>query len=217
MDISTYKEKVKFSVLRAGNRFYNKNYSGQIVVGSIGRSGSSMLNNSIAESIKTANGLPDIRFCKRYHWNGFNEIRLEKGTVVKTHSNANVLNGVSYNIFVYSDYTSIVNSLYRQKEIEGNDWLLRHFDHLGINLSPEHLDCLLEQDLIGYRRQMNSWKESSQRTSNTIMVRLDDLWKNRWLIEDLIQLKIKLPERRETGKNKIVSSFMSRLDKEFGF
>ena len=186
-----------------------------IVVASSGRSGSSLLTNSICESIvrKKVWFAPGFvkrwliarssRFVDRLDSRGF-----ESYPVVKTHDLLGHTNRRAKYIFAYGDPLEAALSVLEMGKEAGRKWIDQHIYNLhGQGTSFE----ILEKDVLNYEGQLKSWGFAE----GVFVVHYDEIWDKVAELEAFLGFPVRLPERRnrseKTRKHWYNSELFQRL------
>lgn len=168
-----------------------------VVIASTGRSGSTMLTNSIATSLVESKYslLPSflkslITSLSKTYFD-----RLEDATwlnitpVIKTHDLfRSDLNFKYKYIFVFGDPLESALSAKRQGELHGSVWLDEHIFHLCGKGSTEKV---LVNDVLNYEGQLCSWAKSS-----AFFVHYSEIWERRDELSEYLGFKLILPSQR---------------------
>ena len=188
----------------AGNHFLSRMLFGRtacpIIIASNGRSGSTMLCNSVARSLvhrrfgkllasqfETFLCEVAIEFAPRLQ-----QISTLASPILKTHDRPEDPSEISGKvIFIFGDPLEAALSARLKTEREGCEWLQEHLYHLR---SKGDLSNLLETDLLNYREQCHAW--SSAPRDSVMLVPYDDLWARQSEISQFLGLPVDLPKRR---------------------
>jgi len=177
-----------------------------IVIASTGRSGSTLLYESIIESyivyrypfLSKVNILKNI-FKKAA--GGFldrlADIRNMPQPVLKTHSLYDSLYAKTAKyIFVYGDPLDSARSVVRVVKEKGTIWLDEHLYHLE---SCGYLDDIYENDILNYENQIMSWDAKS--SINILSIPYESIWDKSRVISDFIGFDLFLPAKKSRKAN----------------
>lgn len=182
-----------------------------ILVASMGRSGSTLLFNSIIDAcIRTNYKLIPYNLAYKivHSSHGFDlkNTRFHNGMVYKTHGFPSQISH-DYNnlnvIFIYGSCFEAVRSVLSCQKQYGDKWINNHLKHLS---SPEDFNSILEKDVLQIEKQIKEW--SNQSRFRTLYVRFDEIWNFKGEISDFLELNIKLPKQRSRSDK----SFLSQYD-----
>lgn len=162
-----------------------------ILVASLGRSGSTMICESIIRGKCEAIGLT------YREWMLFEpawipgEVTFRPGGVYKTHFYKRGIPENTKIVFVYDDAYQIVGSLLTKLWKGEQDWLMVHGRHLtGRAVSVEKM---IAEDVFKLRDNFLSW--TSKEYPNVFYVHYDDIWSRKVEIENFLDIKLSMPKR----------------------
>ena len=172
----------------------------KIIIASSGRSGSTMLYYSLADSL----------ILKKLHLNSNNIVahyikRLCTGFVkrIKTLPNEPYLVCKTHDIydnppksnykyiFIYGDPLDSAMSVEKEVNKKGLGWFLKHQKYLR---AFGNYDDLYRKDIHNYKGQIENWL--NQRKKNIFCVDYDDLWSEVDLLSKFVGFEVRLPPRR---------------------
>ena len=172
-----------------------------IVIGSTGRSGSTMLSNAISESLvyhrfKVRPSLLIGRVlsrCARTYIDRVSDVASSRIPVNKTHGllPATTPANVKF-IFIYGDPLESALSAQTMMDLHGRIWIERHLYHL--ESLGSYID-LFEQDILNYEKLIQSWIKDP--TDSVFYVRYEQAWDKLEDINSFLGFEVFLPERKE--------------------
>ena len=167
-----------------------------IIVASMGRSGSTLLYQSISEALANENFpfLPTLigaRLSSGGMWDPSK--KLFNGMVHKTHLHADEIatNSGAKVIFLFSTPSEVVLSVIRNKKRKGGRWIKKHFMHLKAN---GRLEEITSKDVLRIEEQIDGWIKKSG--TERLILRYEKIWNLQSEIEKFINLKINLPIKK---------------------
>ena len=167
----------------------------KIVVASVGRSGSSVLTDQIANAY-FSKYLPKFLWplrkllipCICEYCDYLNEITIFSGPIIKTHDQysapLNVAVPVKF-IFIYCDPLESALSVSRQRYLKSDEWVASHIEHLRGEGSPEDI---FYRDALNFKNQIVSWFKSP-----ALKIKYPDFWDDQDSISRFLELDINLP------------------------
>lgn len=191
----------------------------KIVIASSGRSGSTMLFNSIADSLikQRFNIMPNGIIWKivKRQCSGFvdriDNLSSSSYTVCKTHDlfENPQISSTKY-IFIYGDPLESAMSVEQVVENYGEGWFRQHQYHL----KAKGFYCdLYEKDVLNYEGQLISWLSQSE--ENVLCIDYLDLWEKVHVLSHFLGFEInlppKLPRNPKTSNSKINYALFARL------
>jgi len=176
-----------------------------IIINSYGRSGSTVLTNSIVNSTISAKGslMKSLAFRSIYRtaWSLDEEI-FKNGAVYKTHDFPPQIGFRSEIkvIYIYANPMNVVLSLRKLYRDRGDIWMREHFNHL--NASYNDFSEIYENDILGLENHLNVWRK--EKNISVAFIKYEKLWERKVDLENFIGFKIQLPakRKRETNPNK---------------
>lgn len=172
-----------------------------IVVASTGRSGSTLVFDTIAESFIRAYfpRMREIPFVgnRLASWSKCFIDRLSNmddspAPIKKTHAlYSDEYRDKAMYLFVYGPPLESAISVKSMTEKNGERWFQNHLYHLE---SKGTLDQLFTEDILRYEDQMRSWGNSSNR--NVLCIHYSELWEREAELSEFLGFKITLPEKR---------------------
>jgi len=174
-----------------------------IIINSYGRSGSTMLTNSIIESTvkKKNNILRRVlqKSIRRQIWNLDNE-KIKKGFVYKTHDYPpkNHLNTDVRLIYIYADPVDVILSLLRLYKVKGEAWMREHYEHL----KAPYMDFnnIIYEDQLRLEKHFDSWLQ--EKRFPVAFIRYEELWNHQKEISEFLEVPIQLPSYIERNSKK---------------
>lgn len=169
-----------------------------IVINSYGRSGSTMLAESIATSAVPGQSNYFNRFRRKilYYtaWN-LNSDCNTPNLIYKSHDYPPQVDTTSKKyIYIFSDPTEVVLSLLRVFEEKGEIWMRQHFE----NLKSKYVDnflSIINHDTLNLERHFDCWL--SEKRLRVAFVRYEKLWENEKKLSEFIGFSLKLPQYKE--------------------
>lgn len=175
-----------------------------IVVSSMGRSGSTLCTNAIADAVaKRSFGARGRWLRKATRVDAWNlaEDRLAPNKVHKTHALPTELpddfNGRV--VFVFGLASDAALSVVSCKHRYGDDWISKHFRHLRAVGSFEELG---QRDVLRFEEQIDGW--TTLTGQDVLALRYDSLWDNVDVLSEFLGFEVKLPEQRPRTLNNYV-------------
>lgn len=167
-----------------------------ILVGSIGRSGSTLLCTAMRAGLaekrfgRLARKLPAL--VKDEAWR-LDTTELRNGIVYKTHDRGEFLPARQdlRSVYVYGSASDLILSVFACQKRLGDDWIAAHFDHLRVACELSELPT---QDGLRIREHIAGWMET--RATPCFVVKYEHIWEMRQQLEDFIGFRVHLPERR---------------------
>ena len=196
----------------------NQLLSSKIVIASTGRSGSTLLFNSIRYSyvqsflipsfnsklihnlkVQTANFLSD-------YLNKISDLSRSSSPILKTHSlpSGTARNRQNKIIFVFGCPKQSAYSAYKMACLRTHRWLDQHIYHLGGYGSA---GSLFTHDVLNYEFQLQQWKSYKK---YCLFIHYEDLWVDIEKISDFVGFPVSLPPRR--ARDPIPSDILQKLD-----
>jgi hypothetical protein len=166
-----------------------------VFVSSCGRSGSTMLTQSICRSATNTRFISS-RFLKTNMWTI--KGRRYDGVVYKTHDYppSDVRN--ERYLYIYSDPYAIIGSIYRKYKNKDLTWVNRHARHLKAR-NMGRIDEVFEKDVFNIEKHFDSWFAFSKQP--TFRVRLGALWKYQKELSQFIGCNVRLPPKKSRKTN----------------
>lgn len=173
-----------------------------VVVASCGRSGSTMIFNTIAKSSIKFNGIIQSHWIKKKIWNI--DQKKYKGIVYKTHDTPPSDDKVSVKyLYVYDCPVKVLASTIRKAE-KNERWWRNHKKHMNSNC--KEIEKLKQKDCLKIKENIIKWNKFCSNRVNAMSIKYDSIWEKEKEIEDLIGVKISLPEKKQR------KSSINRLD-----
>ena len=184
-----------------------------IVINSYGRSGSTILYDSILSSSVSSYSELYKKYLKkvmRYDAWDLNLQGKRAGFIYKTHDYPPEYTPASIKyIYIFSDPVDAVFSLLRLFEQNGEDWMRLHFQHLRAEY-VEDFFCIVQRDILGLEKHFDAWV--SQKHLPVAFVRYDQLWQHEKDITDFIGIPFRLPAyRKRTARLNVSSEIVDQL------
>lgn len=167
-----------------------------IVVSSMGRSGSTLCTNAIADAVAMRRFGVTGRWLRKFTrvkaWD-LAEDRLAPNRVCKTHALSDELPS-DYSgrvVFVFGLASDAALSVVSCKRRYGDAWIAKHFQHLRAIGSFEELG---ERDVLRFEEQIDGWTKLEGH--DILALRYDSLWDNVGILSKFLGFDIVLPEQR---------------------
>ena len=173
-----------------------------IIVSSMGRSGSTLCANAIADAVAMRKFGMTRRWLRKFTraeaWD-LAESRLAPNRVYKTHA-------LSYElpshfsgrvVFVFGLASDAALSVVSCKRRYGDAWVSEHFQHLRAIGSFEELG---KRDVLRFEEQIDGWTKLEGH--DILALRYDGLWDNVGVLSKFLGFKVALPERRPRTADK---------------
>lgn len=177
-----------------------------IVVGSLGRAGSTVLYQSIGQTVKYK--LTDFQ-------DNLSDSDYEKGYVYKTHDfpPTNSPDHIKF-IWTFADPYEIVLSVLNQEEKKGIDWVKNHFNNLKGEF--DKYDNILNYDAMRLEEHFDKWYQDHNFELLTIKYR--SIWKKQREMSRFIGSYIDLPvfNDREDRFSKLDEDKKEQLKDTYG-
>lgn len=177
-----------------------------IIVGSLGRSGSTALYQSIGQTIKYS--LTDFQ-------SNLNSCQYNKGYVYKTHDFPpdNPPEHTKF-IWTFSDPYEIVLSVLNQENEKGMQWIKNHFDHLNGEFS--RYDDILDYDAFHLEEHFDKWYK--QQDFDLLTIKYRDIWKKQRQLSRFVGNNVDLPifSDREDRFSKLDKDKKKRIKNTYG-
>ena len=195
-------------------------YRGQVpvLVNSYGRSGSTLLMDSIVESRSPVNsGFLYKVFkvsLKGQAWD-LDSCILKNGGVYKTHDYppALVSSESVKMVYIFSDPIDVVKSLLLQYEKKGKEWMSLHFHHLGSNF--DDFFRIIDRDILGLESHFEAWLKEER--FPICFVRYEKLWENQEDLGWFLEVPLRLPPYRPRSPGQLtIDNLDERLDQAYG-
>lgn len=177
-----------------------------LIVNSYGRSGSTLLTNSVINSsVQVKNEtIRDIalRSISQSSWD-LNNNSLKDGIVYKTHDYppSDYLNTNLKMLYTFSDPVDVILSLLRLFEDKGEEWMKLHYKHLGVPYT-ECFDNIIYEDQLQLHIHLDSWL--SEERIPIAFIRYEEMWNHQSEISNFLGFDIKLPNF-ENRKSKYIN------------
>ena len=167
-----------------------------ILVASIGRSGSTMLYQSLIYSSAKNLGIDNeklINALKCEAWDLQESISLHNGCVYKTHdlpSDPSYLEKFKI-IYLHDKPSKIVTSIFNITNNEGLGWLKLHLKHLR---SDERLHTrFLKDEIFNFKDHLVQWKKYD--VKNILFIHYEDIWNSIRKIEEFVGFSVEMPPK----------------------
>lgn len=173
--------------------------SSAILVNSYGRSGSTLLANSIVESVCHDKIKAHSKLIKKSIYFGLWDIyncNILNGFVYKTHDYPNLNNKRNIKcLYIFADPVEVVLSLINiYKNLETDSWMRLHFEHLKAPY-VEDFYSIINYDTLRMENHFDSW--IFQNDISVAFVRYESLWQNQHNISEYLNLPLQLPPYKE--------------------
>ena len=174
-----------------------------IVINSYGRSGSTVLTNSIIESsIKNRILFRKLTSRSISHdiWN-LEKPMLQEGIIYKTHSYppTQIENTSVRMIYTFADPVDVIFSLLKRREEKGEHWMKNHYNHLGVKY--DNFD-IINNDQLKLEKHLDSWLDETR--IPIAFVKYENMWEYQKEISKFLGFRIQLPphKKRKVSKEK---------------
>ena len=187
-----------------------------IVVASCGRSGSTMLTESLAlSSIEYGVGYIEKKMADavtKWDWDLKTE-NLERGYIHKTHDyppKSIEIEGAKF-IYVYADPYEVVYSTIRKSREEGQEWIREHAKHMKSEICS--VEEIIKADALGLENNFDAWRNISSK--NVMILNYENIWNRRGEISEFVGYDVKIPKKKERRSSKgIVSEKEQKMIKK---
>lgn len=177
-----------------------------IVVGSLGRAGSTVLYQSIGQT---------MQYKLTNFQNNLSNCEYKKGYVYKTHDfpPSNPLNHVKF-IWTFADPYEVVLSVLNQEDKKGLKWIKNHFEHL--NGEFDKYDDIYDYDALHLEGHFDKWYKKHNFDLLTIKYR--SIWEQQRKLSRFTDVYIDLPvfNDREDRFSKLNQDKKDRLRDTYG-
>lgn len=174
-----------------------------VIVNSYGRSGSTMLMESVLDAAVGRRTAFMRHVCRRSildtAWD-LNAMRIERGLIFKTHDYPpqNSLGAHARVVYIFSDPVDVVLSLLRLHDELGEEWMQMHYEHLRAQYGE--FGKIIDEDQLGLERHLDSWL--NEKRFPVAFVRYNDLWQRQNELSDFLGVAIQLPPYKERKAKK---------------
>ncbi len=188
------------------NFFLINNKIKPILVASIGRSGSTMLYESLINSSAKNLGINNkqsMKALKCEAWNLQESIRLHNGCIYKTHdlpSDRLYLERFKI-IYLHDKPSQIVTSMFKITSNEGLGWLRLHLNHLRSD--ERYYKRFLKDEIFNIKEHLVQWKKYD--ADNILFIHYEDIWNSIGKIEEFVGFSLELPPQRKRSSSEAVS------------
>lgn len=174
-----------------------------IIVNSYGRSGSTMLRDSIIESLtKDKNRIVNFALLKslpQQAWDLGKE-KIKPGFVYKTHDyppkihlNTNVRV-----IYIFADPVDVILSLLRLYKEKGEAWMREHYEHLKAPYTD--FNNIIYEDQLRLEKHFDAWIKEDR--IPVAFVRYEELWNHQKEVSEFLEVPIQLPSYKDRNSRK---------------
>jgi hypothetical protein len=175
-----------------------------LIVNSYGRSGSTVLTESIIESCNTAKistlrKLVD-RSIDRSSWN-LNGIQHKNGFVYKTHDYppSSYINKNVKMLYTFAEPVDVVLSLLRLFDERGENWIKLHYEHLGVSYYNS-FDQIIYEDQLRLEKHLEAWLNETR--IPIAFIRYENMWNKQTEISEFLGFEMQLPKFIERKANR---------------
>lgn len=167
-----------------------------VVVASMGRSGSTLVYDAIADGMAMArfgrSSGAARRIVRDIAWD-LDMCALTPGVVYKTHALAEELpsHRPCKIVFVFGPASDAAISVLSCDRRHGPDWTAEHFRHMRARGSLEEL---ARRDVLRFEEQIDGWLGRSG--SMVLALRYDGLWSHADTLSDFVGFPVRFPARR---------------------
>lgn len=162
-----------------------------VVVNSFGRSGSTVLYESVIASAARGTSAGE-RIIRGAAWR-LDRTALARGRVYKTHDYPQAAMASARVLYVFGDPIDAARSLIGMVERMGQRWMVEHCTHLRV--PPVEPAALLERDALSVAEHLTAW--SQPRGGRTALIRYEAMWDHRSEISDFLGFEVTLAPRVE--------------------
>ncbi|MBY6059429.1 hypothetical protein [Leisingera daeponensis] len=178
-----------------------------VVVASPGRSGSTVLYDTLTESFDR-----HPRWLRANAWN-LESAEFRKGLIYKTHSPAKPLPLGVRSLYVYRTPAEIVHSTLKMIDTVGPAWGKSHCEHLLPHKAPIQVDRLRSglqtSDLLDIHGNLKTWLECS---NSVLFLKYEAMWDHQEKISDFVGFPVELPQYRASKTVGEVEGYAAYLD-----
>lgn len=165
------------------------------IIASTGRSGSTMLFNSMIKSFRMKFGIPNLGRVVDNMYGTFVEcpnLTRKIQPIYKTHCLPNEIDfNQSRTLFIYSCPIENVKSVYLRTKKDGINWFHEHQKNLrGVG----EFKNIFKDDILNYKTQIGLWL--SIKHENCRVVNLKDLWDEQVELSEFLDLDLRIPNKR---------------------
>lgn len=162
-----------------------------VVINSFGRSGSTLLYETVSRNAVRAGGSLAERLIRGVAWD-LQDAVLQAGRCYKSHDYPPPTARDMRVLYVFGDPIDAAFSARRMAAENGEVWWRQHCIHLGAgNVNP---DDVLRRDALRLGEHLHAWRRQSACTVG--FVRYERLWESAAQLEDFLGFPLQLPERR---------------------
>lgn len=176
------------------------NFNYPLVVNSYGRSGSTVLTNSIVKnSINIENTKASkiaSRSISQSAWS-LDNINLKNGIIYKTHDYPpeEVFNKNIRMLYTFADPIDVVLSLIRLWDERGEEWTKKHHNHLKVPFDQKFKERIIEEDILKLEQHLESWLQEDR--FQIAFIKYEAMWDHQNDISEFLGFQIALPPFRE--------------------
>ena len=165
-----------------------------IILTSYGRSGSTMLYESLVKSKyhKSLFSFVIERSIKEHYMHNDNLPFIKRNTIIKTHYSQEklvIFKGKYKLINIISKPSDVIKSLYILHKDKPNIYK-RHFKNLGI-IDELNFDNIFSRDILNLEKRMEEYKNNK----NCLTIKYEYLWDNADVLSDFVGYKVYLPKK----------------------
>ena len=189
-----------------------------VVVNSYGRSGSTMLLDSIKRSSVPNSSRLRYELIRRgvsiHAWT-LDSIKLKKGFYYKTHDYPpeNAFDDHVRMIYVFSNPIDVIMSLWQIYKSGGEKWIQQHYEHMKVPYG--NFENILSEDQLNLEKHFDAWLAEDR--YSIAFVRYDQLWSHQEDISNYFGFQVKLPSYRERNAIAVPDKGVIRqLEKTYG-
>ena len=186
-----------------------------VLVASIGRSGSTMLYESLIKSSAKKLGINNnliLNTLRCEAWNLKKDLNPINGCIYKTHDlPSELLYSKKFKVIYLHDKPSqIITSIFNITNNEGVGWLKLHLKHLR---SDEKFSTrFLQDEIFNIKDHLVQWQKVD--AENTLFIHYEDIWSKTREIEEFVDFSIEIPPKIKRSSNDAVPESIKNKIKE---
>ena len=175
-----------------------------IIINSYGRSGSTMLTESIVESSVKKNKIMKHVLLKSIYQTAWDIdiAKIKPGFVYKTHDYPpkNHLNTNVRVIYIFADPLDVILSLLRLYKEKGEAWMKEHYEHLKASYTD--FNNIIYEDQLCLEKHFDVWIQEDRLP--VAFVRYEELWNHQKEVSEFLGIPIQLPSYKERNSKKFI-------------
>lgn len=188
-----------------------------LVINSYGRSGSTVLSESIIDSA----GFVDVLNLRsivsssltQFEWN-LEGANLADGVIYKSHDYppTEFKNKKTKMLYTFSNPVNVVLSLLRLWEEWGEGWIKWHYEHLCADYTHRFED-IVHEDQLGLEKHLDAWLCETR--IPIAFIRYETMWENQDKISDFLGFDIQLPAFRERKPKDVSAELVATISDSY--